>query len=632
VGTNLGGALVGLLNSLNEFRSEGQDNLQAIIDYMDEEGYADMRNQPDHALAILFFAEHFQFKDLWIDAFAHCVGMNEKLFSRPGFEVRAALLCSLVFISSVRRHLKLCFHSDSTLTLLKLISRTSRALITRSRLEMDIRLDRCGITLGNFLEDDLSNAHLGLSTRERVHLDKFRSFLQSYLVAKLGYYPPSCDTINSSFPKSIYSEMCSEFQSLYNFLANTSITSSDPMPLSQQGGLCVSKSVKSFDQRNEYKPLLHPVPLLPETRASKPAINKRFTWNLKADKMKPDGRLVAFAELCKATDRKNLALYDCSLVREYCDFEKDCIFSPSKMDKDDRLPQTDARKVRWMLIYTILQTLLSVTKVPEQVRDSYEVSYNLCILTTGCPPWKEKRLVESFLQTQAEQTEEDFVAQNRAEESKLVNSIKPDTGYAATTQEPQLSGVKSASILNISSRKGHVKKALSLLGNMPELHHPRPNHASYQEVLVQGYGNGTNITNAPTEEPSKNSLDSASSFAEDISSRWSESSDEIKEPASPTTSIASDYSRRDSTGSFTTRKPTSDKLNRPMSTLGFRKKTSTVYPISALGGESPLEPRPLQVRKRSEDHYMTVTKAVTVQWEDGVDGEANDELKAYLKA
>ncbi|TVY33012.1 hypothetical protein LSUB1_G007807 [Lachnellula subtilissima] len=588
VGTHLGGALVGLLNSLNEFRSGGQDNLQAIIDYMDEEGYADMRNQPDHALAILFFAEHFQFKDLWIDAFAHCVGMNEKLFSRIGFE---------------------------------LISRTSRALITRSRLEMDIRLDRCGITLGNFLEDDLSNAHLGLSTGERAHLDKFRSFLQSYLVAKLGYYPPSFDTTNSSFSKSIYNEMCSEFQSLYNFLANTSITSSDPMPLSQPGCLCVSKSVKSFDQRNKYKPLLHPVPLLPETRdtkASKPVINKRFTWNSKADKMKPDGRLVAFAELCKATDRKTLALYDCSLVREYCGFEKDCIFSPSKTDKDDKLSQTDARKVRWILIYTILQTLLSATKVPEQVRDPHEVSYNLCILTAGCPPWKEERPVESLLQTQAEQTEEDFVAQTRAEESKLVNGIKLDTDYATTRQEPQLSRVKSASVLNISSRKGHVKKTLSSLGNMPELHHPRPNHASYQEILVQGYGNGTNITAAPTEEVGKNSLDSASSFAEDISSRWSESSDEIKEPASPTTSIASDYSGRDSTGSNSTRKSISDKLNRPMSTLGFRKKSSTGYSISALGGESPLEPCPLQVRKGLEDQYMTVTKAVTVQWEDGV--------------
>jgi len=92
VGNHLGGALVGLLNSMNEFRSEGEDNVQAIIDYMDEEGYADMRNQPNHALAILFFAEHFHFRDLWMDAFAHCVGMHEILISSPGFEVWSFIL------------------------------------------------------------------------------------------------------------------------------------------------------------------------------------------------------------------------------------------------------------------------------------------------------------------------------------------------------------------------------------------------------------------------------------------------------------------------------------------------------------------------------------------------------------
>lgn len=90
VGNHLGAALVGLLNSMSQFRSPGTDNVQAIMEYMDEEGYADMRSQPDHALGILFFAEHFHFKDLWIDAFAHCAGMNERLINSTGFEVSYA--------------------------------------------------------------------------------------------------------------------------------------------------------------------------------------------------------------------------------------------------------------------------------------------------------------------------------------------------------------------------------------------------------------------------------------------------------------------------------------------------------------------------------------------------------------
>ena len=87
VGSHLGGALVGLLNCMNEFRHEEEDNLRAIMEFMDEVGYADVRNSPDHALGMLFFAEHFHFRDLWIDAFVHCTGMHEKLPSSPGFEV-----------------------------------------------------------------------------------------------------------------------------------------------------------------------------------------------------------------------------------------------------------------------------------------------------------------------------------------------------------------------------------------------------------------------------------------------------------------------------------------------------------------------------------------------------------------
>lgn len=94
VGTHLGGSIVGLLNSMNEFRDEGEDNVQAILDYLEGEVYADMRNSPDHALAILYFAEHFRFRDMWIDAFAHCCGMNDILITSIGFDVSCLSLLS----------------------------------------------------------------------------------------------------------------------------------------------------------------------------------------------------------------------------------------------------------------------------------------------------------------------------------------------------------------------------------------------------------------------------------------------------------------------------------------------------------------------------------------------------------
>ncbi|KAN0114807.1 hypothetical protein V8E51_004351 [Hyaloscypha variabilis] len=619
VGNHLGAALVGLLNSMSQFRSAGEDNVEAMMDYMDEEGYADMRSQPDHALAILFFAEHFRFKDLWIDAFAHCTGMNEKLISSPGFEF---------------------------------MSRTSRALVTRSRFEMDMRLDNCGRKLGSFLSDDLSEAHLGLSPAARAHLDRFRTFLQSYYVAKLGYYPPtSCEARSAAFPKNIFGQMCQEFQKLYDYLVDSNFTSSDTLPISHQGGICVQQTVDSFNQRHKLPPLLHPLPLLPEVKeesaTQRPSLNRRFSFMPKADKMKPDARLVAFSSLCKATNRTDQSLFDCTLVRAYRGFEKECSFSNSKVDNNDKLSQSDARKVRWILIYATLQTLLSATMPPEQVRDIQNVPYNICVLTAGCPPWKEQRPLQTLLRTQTDQTKLDFKALLKvdadANSEKETIEIKPDIDYRALTHKSQHKRDSSynnlASISSAISRKSTVRKALSTLGNMPELVHPRPQRASYHEILVHGYGNGTNtvsITAAPLatdgeqDAPRKLSSESGSSSTEDLSSRWSNASGDAHDADSPSTSISG--SRRGSDAeSDVSKKSIKEFLDRPMSSLGLRKVPSSIYSAS-LYEESVLPPDPLLLKKTVEEQFMKVTTEVKVEWEEDKNGKANDELLAYLEA
>lgn len=91
VGEHLGMALVWLLNTMSQLRCPGEDNMGDLVSYMDEEGYLDMRNQPVHALAILHFAEYFQCRSLYIDAFTHCTGMSDRLFLVPEYQVRLRL-------------------------------------------------------------------------------------------------------------------------------------------------------------------------------------------------------------------------------------------------------------------------------------------------------------------------------------------------------------------------------------------------------------------------------------------------------------------------------------------------------------------------------------------------------------
>ena len=87
VGEHLGLTLINLLSTMEEFRCPGENNMDDLLGYLDEEGYLEMRNQPIHALAMLHLAEHLQLKDLYINAFTHCVGMCDQLFSIPEYQV-----------------------------------------------------------------------------------------------------------------------------------------------------------------------------------------------------------------------------------------------------------------------------------------------------------------------------------------------------------------------------------------------------------------------------------------------------------------------------------------------------------------------------------------------------------------
>lgn len=84
--------MVDLQERMRLFRSERVDNQQDFLKYADAQGYRDFVDFPDYALAVLFYAEHFKLRDAWIDAFAHCVGMNEKLILSPEFSVSNFLL------------------------------------------------------------------------------------------------------------------------------------------------------------------------------------------------------------------------------------------------------------------------------------------------------------------------------------------------------------------------------------------------------------------------------------------------------------------------------------------------------------------------------------------------------------
>ncbi|KAL9590475.1 MAG: hypothetical protein Q9203_000703 [Teloschistes exilis] len=363
VGDRLGDSLLLLLDRMNEFRSNKDENLDDMLAYLDAQEYADFRSCPDHALAVLRFAEKNELLELWRDSFCHCAGMADQLPSSGEFELYLQSLIGL-----------------------QLVSRQSKALITRAHLEMDLRLEHAGRSLGNFLEDDLSGDHFGLSPVARAHLDRFRSFLHSFYVARHGYWPPTrVNPVSAALPKSTFKSMYFEFRNLYAYLLDPSSSPELPSNRVADGGICVFQNIAFFEQRRKYASLPHPLPLVPELPPGRRRSNTVWKLFKQSSSQRAEKRNAALAALSAATNPGDPKVMECSLVREYIRFEK----SWTLQEKDESVPCSDARKIRWILIYAVLQTLISVTRAPPEVRDTEGVPYPLCCQIAGTPPWDE---------------------------------------------------------------------------------------------------------------------------------------------------------------------------------------------------------------------------------------------------
>lgn len=88
VGEHLGPTLEDLLRYMQRYRSTGTDSVTDLVKYLESQGYLCYAGQPSFALGVLHFAEQTQLRDLYINAFCHCVGMTDKISSNSEYMVR----------------------------------------------------------------------------------------------------------------------------------------------------------------------------------------------------------------------------------------------------------------------------------------------------------------------------------------------------------------------------------------------------------------------------------------------------------------------------------------------------------------------------------------------------------------
>ena len=331
---------------------------------------------------------------------------------------------------------------------------------------MNMRLERAGKSLGTFLDEDLSGSYLGLGVAAQTHLDRFRSWLISFYVGKFGYWPPApTDGSGSALPKSIYRSMYFEFRKLYEYLVDPLSSNSIQDNRPADGGLCVLQNIKAFDKRHKYASLPHPLPLVPEVpRSMGRQKSSGFLRVFGCRQAKYDRRATALAALSAATNRDNLAVIECPLVREYLYFEKTWT-----MKEPETVACAEARKVRWILIYAVLQTLICVTRAPREVRDTEGVSYPMCCQVAGTPPWK----------IGLDATKEGEVDISTEEPEKVVK-IKPDLDYSLPERSLLFLRTTSPRIQSLP-RNGSIGQGLNLDS-------PIPLEDSARDILLKGYG------------------------------------------------------------------------------------------------------------------------------------------------
>ncbi|KAF4554185.1 Hypothetical protein D9617_5g070620 [Elsinoe fawcettii] len=348
VGYSLGQAMIDLLERLLTIRPATLDSVKDCLSYADRMGYTDMNNHPDYALAMLSFAEHFRLRDLWTNAFVHCSGMNDLLYQSSELES---------------------------------ISKQTQASITKAYLKMDLSMMKVTRALSNFLEDELSPSSLGLTTSQRQHLDRFRSFVQSFYVGRLGYWPPP--EIN----KDILTSMQQDFASLYALLEDKESFSN--LPNATSGGLCVLQNVRAFDERHAYLAQSHPLPLTPQygTLDGKAFNSRGLRAFLGSRASRRELYASARSGLDAATNKVTTDALSNPLVQAYLSFERESI-----LHLEPDLAISDARKVRWIMIYYVLQMLTSVTATPPQFipGGNGTVPYHTCCIVPSIP-WTSGR-------------------------------------------------------------------------------------------------------------------------------------------------------------------------------------------------------------------------------------------------
>lgn len=316
------------------YMPEDVDCAGLAIRYLINNKLHNVSNDPAAAAGLLAWIEgnNVRWEAGWREAFVHCIGMYHDLRQLP--EVRD-------------------------------ISHTSRALLERSYLELQARIEACQSRLATFNFDDIWLSSASSSTLSRRSFDRLRYFLRQYHERVYKGWPPGAARGSSDhwLTRDIVRRLQRDFGSLYDYYVDRCRCWNKAAELEARErnynaedsdeNCPLTKLFLRFDNRHKYPHIPYPYPLLPASATDlfegKPLKQSMFSTKAKTLEKRT-------LHACAEASNSLLVGPETAtngLVEAFLRFEKTDLISEAN--------PREVRQGRWVLLYGILQVLATMS-------------------------------------------------------------------------------------------------------------------------------------------------------------------------------------------------------------------------------------------------------------------------------